>query len=242
MGAEGPAPHYPMFLNLAGRTVVVVGEGLLAERKAAALLRYGADVVVISAEGSAHLRQMEADGLLTLEPREYAKGDLEGVALVVCAGASETVSRQVARDANMRGCPFNAAGHPELCNYLIPTSLRRGPLQIAISTNGAAPSVAKRLRDEMKATYGEEWGTYVALLGGVRALATDRIDDADERARVLEEVAAADLLSRISAGEALDAGTVLAEFMPQSREDDASEAAPEPTPAVEDARLEEPKE
>ena len=229
-----------MFLNLAGRTVVVVGEGTAAERKATALLRYGADVVVISAQSSANLRQMEADGLITLEPREYATGDLEGVALVVGAGASQEVSRHVARDANMRGCPFNAAGNPELCNYLIPTSLRRGPLQIAISTSGAAPSVAKRLRDELKATYGEEWGTYVALLGGVRALATVRIDDADERSRVLDEVAAADLLSRIAAGEDLDAESVLAEFSPPATEEESPEAEPEPTPAIEDARPEEP--
>ena len=101
-----------MFLNLAGRTVVVVGEGTAAERKATALLRYGADVVVISARAARTLRQMEADGLITLEPREYATGDLDGVALVVCAGASEDVSRQIARDANMRGCPVQRGGEP----------------------------------------------------------------------------------------------------------------------------------
>ncbi len=212
-----------MFLNLSGRSVVVVGDGTAAERKASAFLRYGADVVVISPEATDRLRQMEADGLIVLEPREYRRGDLEGVALVVCAGASGEVSKAVYRDADARGCPVNVGGAPELCNYLIPTSLRRGPLQIAISTSGAAPSVAKRLRDEIKASYGEEWGTYVTMLGSIRALAIDRIPDPAVRDDILAEVAAADLLSRIAAGEELDAASVLAEFAPQAVADDADE-------------------
>jgi siroheme synthase-like protein len=220
-----------MFLNLAGRTVVVVGGGVPAERKAASLQRYAADVVVISAEATQRLREMEVEGLITLEPRDYATGDLEGVALVVSAGASEEVSRQVARDANIRGCPFNVAANPGLSNYLIPTSLRRGPLQIAISTSGAAPSVAKRLRDELKATYGEEWGTYVALLGAVRALAFDRIADPVQRSRLLDEITDEDLLSRIAAGETLDAESVFAQFAPAPSDneppDDVAES-PEP--------------
>ena len=221
MSAEVPAPHYPMFLNLCGRSVVIVGDGAAAEKKASAFLRYRADVIVISPEPTDRLREMEAEGLLGLEQRAYARGDLEGVALVVCAGAPEEVSRQVSRDADARGCPVNVGDAPELCNYLIPTSLRRGPLQIAISTSGAAPSVAKRLRDEFKASYGEEWGTYVTLLGDVRGLAMDRISDAAERESVLAEVSASDLLSRLAAGEALDAESVLAEFAPPPAKDEA---------------------
>jgi precorrin-2 dehydrogenase/sirohydrochlorin ferrochelatase len=201
-----------MFLNLSGRAVVIVGDGTGVERKAAAFFRYGADVIVISPSPTERLRAMEAEGLLTVEPREYASGDLEGVALVVCVDVNEAISRQVSRDADARGCPVNVGNAPELCNYLIPTSLRRGPLQIAISTNGAAPSVAKRLRDEIKQTYGEEWGVYVTLLGSVRALAADRIPDADKRDAVMAEISAADLLSRIVAGEELDAEAVLAAF------------------------------
>jgi precorrin-2 dehydrogenase / sirohydrochlorin ferrochelatase len=212
-----------MYLNLSGRSVVVVGDGTPAERKASAFLRYGADVTVISPNATDLLRQMEVDGLIVLEPREYRRGDLEAVALVVCAGASEQVSREVYLDADARGCPVNVGGAPEFCNYLIPTSLRRGPLQIAISTSGAAPSVAKRLRDEIKASYGEEWGAYVTLLGSVRALAIDRVPDPAEREDLLAEVAASDLLSRIAVGEELDAESVLAEFAPRTDADDADE-------------------
>jgi precorrin-2 dehydrogenase/sirohydrochlorin ferrochelatase len=222
VSGDASASHYPMFLNLSGRSVVVVGDGSAAERKASAFLRFGADLTVISPEPTDRLREMEAEGLIGLEQREYARGDLEGVALVVCADASETVSRKVYHDADARGCPVNVGGTPELCNYLIPTSLRRGPLQIAISTSGAAPSVAKRVRDELKASYGEEWGAYVTLLGSVRALAVDRIPDAAERDRVLAEVADADLLSRIAAGEVLDAESVLTEFAPQPEAADTS--------------------
>jgi precorrin-2 dehydrogenase / sirohydrochlorin ferrochelatase len=223
MAIDVPAPHYPMFLNLSGRSVVIVGDGPALERKASAFLRYGADVTVISPEATGRLREMEVEGSINLEQREYARGDLEGVALVICTGASEAVSRAVYHDADARGCPVNVGGTPEFCNYLIPTSMRRGPLQISISTSGAAPSVAKRLRDEIKASYGEEWGTYVTLLGSVRALAIDRIPDPAVREDVLAEVAAADLLSRVAAGEELDAESVLAEFAPHPALDDAGE-------------------
>jgi precorrin-2 dehydrogenase/sirohydrochlorin ferrochelatase len=216
-----------MFYNLSGRSVVIVGDGPPAERKAAAFQRYGADITVISADATDRLREMEAEGLIGLEPRAYARGDLQGVALVVCAGASDEVSRAVYHDADAEGCPVNVGGAPELCNYLIPTSLRRGPLQIAISTSGAAPSVARRLRDELKAAYGEEWGTYVTLLGSVRALGLAQIADSEERARVLGEITEADLLSRIAAGEELTAESVLAEFYVPEAEDAALPTDPE---------------
>jgi precorrin-2 dehydrogenase / sirohydrochlorin ferrochelatase len=224
MSIDMPAPHYPMFLNLSGRSVVIVGDGPSLERKASTFLRYGADVTIISPEATGRLREMAVEGSINLEQREYARGDLEGVALVICTGASEAVSRAVYLDADARGCPVNVGGTPESCNYLIPTSLRRGPLQISISTSGAAPSVAKRLRDEIKASYGEEWGTYVTLLGSIRALAIDRIPEPAERDDVLAEVAAADLLSRIAAGEVLDAESVLAEFAPQATADDTGQS------------------
>ena len=220
-------PQYPAFLNLSGRSVVIVGSGEPAERKAASFQRYGADVIVISAEPTARLMEMEAEGLISLEQREYATGDLSGVALVVCAGATDDVSRQVARDADARGCLVNVAASPELCNYLVPTSLRRGPLQIAISTSGVAPTVAKRLRAEIKGTYGEEWGTYVGLLGGVRALAVHRLTDPAERDEILSAVTSADLLARITAGEALTAESVYAEFAPHPSADDSPPSEPE---------------
>jgi len=220
MAQDSPIPHYPMFLDLSGRTVVIVGGGEAAQRRASAFLRYGADVVVIASEASESLRQMEADGLIAVEQREYGSGDLEGVALVACADVPDEVSRRVYRDADLRGCPANTPGIPERCNYLVPTSLRRGPLQIAITTRGAAPTVARRLRDELKERYGEEWGDYVTLLGSVRSLAQERIADPGERDQVLRAVAEADLLTRIAAGEALSAEQILLEFEPLA--DDAS--------------------
>ena len=213
MAPDTLPPHYPMFLNLQDRCVVIVGEGIPVERKAAAFLRYGADVVVISSESSEALRAMEVDYLITLEHREYATGDLATASLAVCAGASEQTNLAVYRDAVACGCPINVAGAPETSTYLVPTSLRRGPLQIAISTRGVAPSAAKRIRDELKAEYGEEWESYIELLGSVRELAAGMIPEASERERVLSEVASADLLTRIVDGETLDAESLLTEFL-----------------------------
>ena len=216
-----------MFLDLTGRNVVIVGDGPAAERKASTFLRYDADVIVISAEATDRLREMEAEGLIDLEQREYQRGDLDGVALAICAGASDEVRQRVAFDADARGCPVNVGNAPGLSNFSIPTSFRRGPLHIAISTSGVAPLVARRLRDELKASYGEEWTTYLTLLGSVRALAFDRIPEADERDRLLAEAADADLLSRIGAGEALDAESVFAELAPSAADGHKEPTKPE---------------
>jgi siroheme synthase (precorrin-2 oxidase/ferrochelatase) len=81
VSGDASASHYPMFLNLSGRSVVVVGEGPAAERKASSFLRFGADVTVISQKSTDRLREMEAEGLIGLEQREYARGDLEELRL-----------------------------------------------------------------------------------------------------------------------------------------------------------------
>jgi precorrin-2 dehydrogenase/sirohydrochlorin ferrochelatase len=204
-------PHYPVFIDLSGRLAVVVGDGAAVERKVHSLLRHGADVAVISPDTTDELRQLEADGRISVEPREYQRGDLAGAVIVLCVGASEQTALAVFSEAESLGCLVNVAGSPELCNFLAPSTVRRGPLQFAVSTRGLAPSVAKRLRLRLKEEFGEEWGTYVTLLGDVRALAFERIEDADERERVLAVAAEADILERLVAGDSLDAEGALAE-------------------------------
>ncbi len=211
MTGEGSAPHYPIFVDLQGRLVVVLGGGLAAEKKVKSLSRCGADVLVIAPETTDGLRQLEADGRVTLELREYERGDLAEAVLVVCAGVPEHVAQAAYVEAEGKGCLINVSGKPGLSNYLVPSGVRRGPLQIAVSTRGEAPVLAKRLRARLRDEFGEEWGGYVTLLGQLRTLATQRFG-AEGRDRVLEAAADSDLLERIAAGEQLDPHAVLDEF------------------------------
>jgi precorrin-2 dehydrogenase / sirohydrochlorin ferrochelatase len=223
MAEESPTPHYPAFLDLKSRLVVLVGSGLGLERKVQTLLRYGADIVVICSESTEILRQMEAEGLITVEERAYQSGDLQGATLAICMGASTEVAQAVYQDSLSLSCLVNVPKHPEFSTYLVPSAFRRGALQVAVSTAGTAPTAAKRLRDTVRDTYGDAWGVYVELLAAVHARAHESMTDPVQREQTLALIADADLLSRIVAGEALTADGILAEFAGPS--DDAAGAA-----------------
>ncbi len=203
-------PHYPLFLTLTGRLAIVVGGNAVAQRKVTQFVRYGADVVVIAADPSAELRQLEADGGITLEPRGYVRGDLQGAFIAFCSEVDE-IARAVFAEAESLGCLINVAENPSLSSYLVPSSVRRGQLQIAISTSGAAPAVARRLRRELREQFGPEWAAYIALLGDVRALAAQRITDASRQAAIVAAAAEIDFLERIAEGEEITSDAALVE-------------------------------
>lgn len=203
------APHYPLFVDLEGRLCVVLGGGKAAERRARSLGRHGADVVVIAPEVSEAIEEMQAEGLLTIERREYARGDLEGATIVVCVSGSEETDVAARMEARSRNALVYVPDAPDLCDFLLPSVTRRGGLQIAVSTGGASPVVAKRLRKRFAEEFGEEWTSYVKLLGEVRALAARRVEDPQRRALALEAAASDDLLDAVRAGEAPSAEEVL---------------------------------
>jgi len=204
-------PYYPAFLDLEGRLAVVVGSGSLAERRVRTLLRHGADIAVVAPEPGEALRGLEAEGRITLEVRGYVRGDLEDAFLAVCASGSQEVDRAVRDEAEERRCLVNVAGAPDLSSFVIPSVVRRGDLQIAVSTGGGAPALAKRVRRRLDEEYGPAWAAYVALAGEVRSLAFTRLGE-DRAAAILEAVADSDLLDRIEAGGEPSAEEVLAEF------------------------------
>ena len=146
-----PRRYYPVFLDLDGRLAVVVGggDGRRAQGHARSL-RYGADVVVIAPEITTGARASSRPTVrITVERRGYVRGDLDERVLVVCATDDEEVNRAVFAEAEERGCLVNVVDVPELCNFIVPSVVRRGPFQIAISTAGAAPAVAKRVRRKL---------------------------------------------------------------------------------------------
>lgn len=213
MSAAGRRPrYYPLFVDLEGQPVVVVGGGAVAERKAKTLVAHGADVTVVAPQVTDAIEQWTADGFLTFIGRDYVRGDLEGAFLVVCATDSEETNRAVHAEALSRGQLVNVVDVPELCNFIVPSILRRGSLQIAISTSGTAPAVAKRLRKRLQDEFGEEWAAYVELLGELREVAMRELPEESERKRVFEAAADSDLIERVRAGKAPSAEKLFKEL------------------------------
>jgi len=208
------APYYPVFLDLRGRLAVVIGGGSVAERKAITLIRYGADVLVISPDVTPAIDALVAEGLIDHEQRGYVRGDLAGAFIVVCATDSTEVNRAVYQEAEGMGCLVNVVDVPELCNFIVPSIVQRGPLQIAISTAGAAPTVAKRLRKRLEHEFGPEWEPYMTLMAEVRRLVMERVPGGEPvRKPVFEAIADSDLLERLASGEEITAEDVFLEFV-----------------------------
>lgn len=214
MAEDYTSPYYPVFLDLRNRLAVVVGGGSVAQRKIETLLRYGADVIVISPLVLPAIERLVAEGRIEHEERGYIRGDLAGAFIVICATDDTEVNRAVYQEAEGMGCLVNVVDVPELCNFIVPSIVKRGPLQMAISTAGAAPSVAKRLRKQLETEFGEEWGVYVTLLAEVRALVMARVPGGEEdRKPIFEAMVDSDLFDRVAAGDIPTAEDVFREFV-----------------------------
>jgi precorrin-2 dehydrogenase/sirohydrochlorin ferrochelatase len=136
----------------------------VATRKARKLLQAGAEVVVVSPEVRPELRSMDVEAY----DRAYQYGDLEGADLAFTATDSREVNAAVAREAKERGVRINVADRPSEGDFAVPSTLRRGGLQVAVSTGGASPTLARRIRNELEASFGPEWVSVVEELEAVR--------------------------------------------------------------------------
>jgi precorrin-2 dehydrogenase/sirohydrochlorin ferrochelatase len=142
----------------------VVGGGSVATRKVRKLLQAGAEVVVVSPEVLPELANMDVELLY----RTYEHGDLEGADLAFTATDSREVNAAVAREARESGVRINVADRPSEGDFAVPSTLRRGSLQVAVSTGGASPTLARRIRNELEAAFGPEWAGVVEELEAVR--------------------------------------------------------------------------
>jgi precorrin-2 dehydrogenase / sirohydrochlorin ferrochelatase len=182
---------YPVFLNVAGRRCLVVGGGRVAGRKAEKLAEAGARVTVVAPDVTEELERMAAGGSIALEKRPYESGEAAGYFLVITSTDNPEVNRLVSGDAERAGRPVNVVDVPELCNFFVPSIVRRGDLQIAISTAGAAPSLAKKIRKDLEALFP---ASYERLLERLRVFREElmRREKAEERRKeILSRIAAA---------------------------------------------------
>jgi precorrin-2 dehydrogenase/sirohydrochlorin ferrochelatase len=161
---------FPMFVKLEGRRCLVVGAGKVGEPKIGGLIETGARIHVVALETSEAVHQWARAGKITLEVRGFAPADLDGVFLAIVATASRDLNSSIYREAEQRGILCNVVDVPEYCDFYYPAVVRRGDLQIAISTNGQSPSLAQKLRQQLERQFGPGYARWVAELGETRKL------------------------------------------------------------------------
>lgn len=156
---------YPMFADVAGRRCVVIGGGGVASRKVRGLLEHGAKVVVISPEARPEIGGDDVE----IHLRPYERGDLEGASLAFAATDSREVNAAVAREARENGIFVNVADRPAEGDFALPSTLQRGTLQVAVSTGGASPTLARKVKDALEPSFGPGWSGIVDRFRTARA-------------------------------------------------------------------------
>jgi precorrin-2 dehydrogenase / sirohydrochlorin ferrochelatase len=180
---------YMACLDVAGRRCVVVGGGSVGFEKAAGLAACGAAVTVVSPGLHESFSELEVEWV----PRRYRTGDLEGAFLVIAATSDRAVNEHVHGDAESRGMLCNVADVPELCNFILPAVHRQGPIAVAVSTGGASPALAKRLRSEIAEIVTPEHAELAEELRAMRPEVKERFATYEERRDHFEEIVEARL-------------------------------------------------
>jgi siroheme synthase-like protein len=196
---------YPVMLDLRDREVVVVGGGAVAERKVREMIEAGARVRVISPDVTPALAQLGAEGRIVVCRKPFDAADLEGAWLVIGATPDAAVNRAVAEEAARRRLFCNIVDQTTLCSFLVPAVVRRGAVTIAISTGGMSPALAVRLKHEVAAHIGPEYGALATLLGRMRSQIQKLIPDPKRRALCFRRLVASNLLDLLRVGRTREA-------------------------------------
>jgi len=182
-------PFYIACLKLSGRRCVVVGGGEIGLEKVEGLLACSADVTLISPEAVPELEELAAEGSIAWERREYGGAtDLAGVFMVIACTDSTDRNIAVYDDAEARAMLVNVVDVPPLCNFILPAIVRTGPLAIAISTAGASPALAKRMKAEVSELFGEEYARLAVMLNDARGWAKGTLPTYQDRKAFFEGI------------------------------------------------------
>lgn len=183
---------YIACLNLAGKRALVVGAGRIAEEKIGGLLECEADVVVVAPEAREQVRALNDQGRLTWVAKRFDPSDLDDAFLVIAATADTGVNTSVFEAAEARQMLVNVVDVPALCNFVLPSIARRGPIALAVSTSGASPALAKRIRREIEERMGPEYAMLATVLDGQREWAKATLPGYDARKAFFESIVEGD--------------------------------------------------
>ncbi len=182
-------PFYIACLRLSGRRCVVVGGGDVGLEKVEGLLACDADVTLVAPEAHPELVQLALEGSIRWEQREYAgSADLDGALIAIAATDDTDLNIRVFEDAEARAMLVNVVDVPPLCNFILPAIVRTGPLAVAISTAGASPALAKRMKREIGELFGEPYALLAILLNDARGWAKGTLPTYQDRKEFFESI------------------------------------------------------
>ncbi|WP_207652850.1 precorrin-2 dehydrogenase/sirohydrochlorin ferrochelatase family protein [Anaeromicrobium sediminis] len=181
-------------VNIQNKRCIVIGGGKVALRKTKTLLKYGAKVTLVSPEIDEEIKKLFHKNKIEIIKRNYEYGDLEGATLAYIATDNEQVNELVLKESNSKNILVNCAKNPEDSDFIIPSSIKKGPLSISISTEGKSPMLAKKIKEDLELIFKDEYETFIEELGKIRKMAIDNIDDIKVRRELFKELVYGSLL------------------------------------------------
>lgn len=209
--------YYPIFVNLENRACLVVGAGVVGIRKIRSLLDAGAGrlTVLDTRDPDPELDAALAPESVTFHCREFRKDDLDGQFLVMACTSNETANRRIGELCEQRGILCNIADQPEQCSFIVPATVTRGDLTVAVSTSGQSPAMSRRIRRDLQEYFGEEYAGLLTVMGRIRPLMLGLGMETAENSGIFRALVNSDLLAALR-GRNLDAAReILKETLPE---------------------------
>ncbi len=198
-------PYYPIYIDIEDRDVVIVGGGNVCARKAETMMKYGARVTIVSPEFTEEIEQWARDGKLALKRKHYEEADLEGAVLVIASTDDQSVNELVAADCRRRKIPVNVVDVTALCEFIVPAIIESGSIQIAVSTGGKSPALARTLKEDLQRSIGPEYAEVNDVLGTLREGAKATLPTDVDRKRFFDGIIARGILQMLREGRRAEA-------------------------------------
>jgi siroheme synthase-like protein len=203
-------PYYPIFLDIEDRPVVIIGGGEVCARKAETMMKYGARVTVVSPELTPEIETWAREGKLVVRRKHYEAADL-GEANIVIASTDDTgVNEQIAADCRARRIPVNVVDVTPLCEFIVPAIIEKGSVQIAVSTGGKSPALARTLKEDLQRTIGPEYAEVNDVMGTLRESAKAVLPTDIDRKRFFDGIIAQGILDLLRADKRREAYETIA--------------------------------
>lgn len=203
-------PYYPIYLDIENRSVVIIGGGNVCARKAETMMNYGARVTIVAPEFTDEIEKWAGEGCLQLRKKTYDESDLDGANIVIASTDDERVNTEIASDCRRRRIPVNVVDVTPLCEFIVPAIVEKGSVQIAVSTGGKSPALARTLKEDLQRFVGPEYDEVNQLLGSLRDGAKKVLPTDVDRKRFFDGIIAQGILDMLRQGRRRDAYAAIA--------------------------------
>lgn len=192
--------YYPAFLDITAKRCLVVGGGKVAERKVAMLLQFNAHVTVVGPVITRTLLKLDNESKIEYFQRTYRAKDLDNTALVFACTDNSAINDKIKTEAARKKIPVNVVDNPDLCDFIVPSIIRKGDLTIAISTSGELPLLSKKLRQKIEELVTDDYLEYLHIIGEFRKHLMKTVKEARKRGLIMKDIAKMDIQEVIATG------------------------------------------